>query len=121
MDPYMNAACPLVEHLREGPHVFPLAAPVGSNLLLPNRTPTFRCLGSAYAFTHKRQCSINVPLVESRIGLTDKALYFRHSFLPVDVQSGMHMEIPRNAPVLSAVRKTAQVLSGTPHGLALGR
>src|SRR6516165_4328182 len=90
MDPYMNPAGPLVDHL-DWVHMriklFPLAAPIGSNLLLPDRTPTFRCLGPAYAVTHKGQCRINVPLVESRIGLSDKALCLRHSFLRADAHS----------------------------------
>src|SRR5215471_13728576 len=97
MDPYMNPACPLVEHL-DWVHMrielFPLTAPVGSNLLLPHYTPTFRCLGPAYAVTHKGQCSINVPLVESRIGLSDKALCRRHWLLRADAHSAMYVVNP---------------------------
>src|SRR5262245_65381347 len=97
MDPYMNPACPPVKHLKRVHmriKLFPLAAPVGANLLLPDHTPTFRCLGPAYTVTHKGQCSINVPLVESRIGLSDKALCLRHSFLRADAHSAMHMVNP---------------------------
>src|SRR5205823_6614795 len=36
----------------------PGATPIGSNLLLPDHTPTFRSLGPAYVVTHKGQCSI---------------------------------------------------------------
>jgi len=90
MDPYTSPACPLVEHL-DWVHIriklFPLAAPVGSNLLLADHTPTFRRLGPAYAVTHKGQCSINVPLVESRIDLSDEALCLSHSFLRAQVKS----------------------------------
>src|SRR5438105_1003830 len=94
MDPYMSPACPLVEHL-EWVHMriklFPLAAPIGSSLLLADHTPTFRCLGPAYAVTHEGQRSINVPLVERRIDLSDEALCLRHSFLRADAHSAMHI------------------------------
>src|SRR5215469_9560632 len=97
MDPYMNPAFPLVEQL-EWVHMriklFPLAAPVGPNLLLPHNTPTLRCLWPAYAVTHKGQCSINVSLVESRIGLSDKALCRRHSFLRADAHSAKYIVNP---------------------------
>src|SRR4051794_27111523 len=77
MHQYMNSAFPFVDHL-DRVHMrmkfFPLTAPVGSNLLFPDDTPTFRRLGPAYAVTHQGQCFINLPLVESRIRLSDKAL-----------------------------------------------
>jgi hypothetical protein len=44
MDPYMSPACPLFEHLKwmhMRIKLFPLAAPVGSNLVLPDDTPAF--------------------------------------------------------------------------------
>src|SRR5215470_1564929 len=123
MDPYMNPARPLVEHL-DWVHMriklFPLAAPVGSNLLLPYRTPTFRCLGPAYALTHKGQSSINVPLVESRIGLSDKALCLRHSFLRADAQSAMHMVNPEKRACLRVLGEWSAIQKLGPKHSQLG-
>src|SRR5215469_2264145 len=96
----MGPAGLLVEHL-EWVHVriklFPLAAPVGSNFLLADHTSTFRCLGPADAVTHKGQRSINVPLVESRIDLSDKALCLRHWFLRANVHSAAQIVSPERA------------------------
>src|SRR5690349_14996247 len=108
MDPNTNPAGPFVEYL-EWFHMriklLPLAAPVGSNSLLPDHTPSFRCLGPAYVVAHNGQCSIDVPLVESRIGLSDKSLCLRHLFLAhsdgfrvVGVMAFRHLDLLRSLP-----------------------
>src|SRR5580704_3843795 len=70
--------------------LFPLAAPVGTNLFLPGYSPTFRCLGPADGLAHKRQCTIDVPLVESRVDLGYEPLRVCHTVLRVVDHSSLH-------------------------------
>src|ERR1700716_3936259 len=70
MDSDIDFARSTVDHLSRFDmriELFPLAAPVGTNLLFPDYTPDFRCLGPTDALPHQRQRTIDVPLVESRV------------------------------------------------------
>src|ERR1700719_154076 len=64
--------------------LFPLAAPVGTNLFFPDCSPAFRCLGPADVLAHERQCTIDVPLVESRVDLGYERPRVCHTVLGVD-------------------------------------
>src|ERR1700722_2483765 len=64
--------------------LFPLAAPVGTNLFFPDYSPAFRCLGPTDALAHKRQSTIDVPLVESSVDLGYEPLCVCHTILRVD-------------------------------------
>src|ERR1700730_13996053 len=65
----------------------PLAAPIGANLFFPDYTPAFGCLGPAYVLTHERQCTVDVPLVESRVDLSYECLRVCHKALRLDEHS----------------------------------
>src|SRR5579872_6816641 len=82
-----------VDHLNRcdmGIKLFPLAAPVGTNLFFPDYTPAFRCLRPADAVSHHRQCTVDVPLVKSRVDLGYERLYVCHTVLRVDHSPCMH-------------------------------
>src|SRR5664279_4185561 len=61
--------------------LFPLAAPVGTNLFFPDYTPALRCLRPADAVSHQRQCTVDVPLVKSRVDLGYERLCVCHTSL----------------------------------------
>src|SRR5258707_11737106 len=61
--------------------LLPLPGPVGPNLSFPDDTPSFRCLGPANVLTHERQGAVDIPMVESRVGLSYQCLCVRHESL----------------------------------------
>src|SRR6266436_905671 len=61
--------------------LFPLAAPVGTNLFFPDDTSALRCLRPADALSHQRQCTVDVPLVKSRVDLGNERLCVCHTVL----------------------------------------
>src|SRR5580658_5416491 len=72
MDSDINLARSTVDHLNRFDvriELFPLAAPVGTNLVFPDYTSAFRCFGPTDVLLHPRQRTIDVPLVESRVDL----------------------------------------------------
>src|SRR6202790_4613500 len=90
MDSDIDLARSTVDHLNRFDmriELFPLAAPVGTNLFFPDYTPAFRCLGPTDALPHQRQRTIDVPLVESRVDLGYERLCVCHIVLRVDDHS----------------------------------
>src|SRR5579862_2458350 len=90
MDSDINLARSTVDHLNRFDmriELFPLAAPVGTNLFFPDYTPAFRCLGPTDALPHQRQRTIDIPLVESRVDLGYERLCVCHIVLRVDDHS----------------------------------
>src|SRR5580693_6746053 len=84
MDSDINLARSTVDHLNRFDmriKLFPLAAPVGTNLFFPDYTPALRCLRPADALSHQRQRAVDVPLVKGRVDLGDERLCVRHSVL----------------------------------------
>src|SRR5260370_21712474 len=84
MDSDIDLARSTVDHLNRFDmriELFPLAAPVGTNLFFPDYTPAFRCLGPTDALSHQRQRTIHVPLVESRVDLRYERLCVPHLVL----------------------------------------
>src|SRR5580698_9431970 len=67
--------------------LFPLSAPVGTNLFFTDYTPAFRGLGPTDALAYQRQCTIDVPLVESSIDIGYERLCVWHTVLSVDDHS----------------------------------
>src|SRR5450759_498465 len=90
MDSDIDLARSTVDHLNRFDmriELFPLAAPVGTNLFFPDYTPAFRCLGPTDALPHQRHRTIDVPLVESRVDLGYERLCVCHIVLRVDDHS----------------------------------
>src|SRR5580700_2215731 len=90
MDSDIDLARSTVDHLNRFDmriELFPLAAPVGTNLFFSDYTPAFRCLGPTDALPHQRQRTIDIPLVESRVDLGDERLCVCHVILHVDDHS----------------------------------
>ena len=88
-----NAAFP-VDYLKEF-HVriklLPLTGPVGPNLLFPDDTPAFRCLGPANVLTHESQGAVNISMIKGRVGLSYQFLCVRHESSSVDWH-GFHVQ-----------------------------
>ena len=58
--------------------LFPLTGSVRPNLFFPDDTPAFRCLGPANVLTHERQGTVDIPMIEGKIGLVYQFLCVRH-------------------------------------------
>src|SRR4030088_1542577 len=90
MDSNVDLARSTVDHLNRFDmriELFPLAAPVGTNLFFPAYTPAFRRLGPTDALAHQRQRTIDVPLVESGVDLGYECLCVCHIVRSVDDHS----------------------------------
>ena len=90
MDSDIDLALSAVDHLDRIDiriELFPLAAPIGANPSFPDYTPAFGCLGPAHVLTHERQCTVDVPLVESRVDLSYECLRVCHEALHLDEHS----------------------------------
>src|SRR5882724_2472070 len=61
--------------------LLPLTGPVGPDLFFADDTTAFRCPGPANVITHERQGAVDIPMVESRVGLSYQCLCVRHESL----------------------------------------
>src|ERR1700740_3064100 len=61
--------------------LFPLAAPVGTNLFFTDYTPALRRLRPADALSHQRQCTVDVPPVKSGVDFGDERPCVCHTAL----------------------------------------